>query len=164
MNQNIVLAQNGATYSDYESIVPYMNWCTPSLLGFSICVNASASGGIITLQLTLKTPAGSYSKTFNIDSNKCFTWELPIPFGPSVKICISNLTTSPRVSFTLSLSLCIKIPIVGTKCATWTHDFVLPFMNETMLRSSNVSSEDLAALVVLLANDASDDQKTCNCH
>ncbi|WP_118973829.1 hypothetical protein [Taibaiella koreensis] len=164
MNQNLTLAQNGSVHTDYESVLSSVNWCTPNLMGFSLCVNASASGGIVILQLNLQSPFGSYSKTFNINSNACFNWNLPIKLGPSIEICVSNLTTGPRVSFSLRVGLCLTLPLIGKKCATWSHDFVLPFMNESMLRSEHVSSEDLAALYVLLAHNAAADTPVCNCH
>lgn len=167
MNQNIILAQNQGVYSDYESVMPTASWCTPSLLGFSVCVDASASGGVVTLKLTLRTPAGSYSKTFQFNSNVCFDWNLPIPLSPGVGICISDLTTSPRVSFTLTLKLCISVPIVGRKCISWSHRFELPFASNQMYGAANthISPDDLAALAQLFAH-ALDEKSSneCNCH
>lgn len=165
MNPNAVLVQNNSVYSDYESALPAVNWCTPSFMGFNICVNASASGGVVTLQLTLNTPFGSYSKTFNFNSNVCFEWGLPIRLGPSVKVCVTNLSTSPNVSFTLSLELCITLPIIGKKCVKWSHDFRLPFAAQHQLGAANVSAEDMSTLFLLMAHNAGDDAGSqCNCH
>lgn len=166
MNQNIILAQNNGVYSDYEAVMPNVSWCTPTFLGFGVCVDASASGGVVNLTLTLRTPAGNYSKTFQFNSNVCFDWNLPIPMSPGVGICITNLSTSPRVSFTLTLKLCVSVPIIGRKCVSWSHNFVLPFASGQMLgANTHVSPDDLAALAQLLAHTL--DEKSsgeCNCH
>lgn len=165
MNSNITFVQNQGTYNDFETVMPSATWCTPSFMGFSICANASASGGMVTLQLTLNTPFGTYSKTFNFNSNVCFEWGLPIRLGPSVEVCITNLNTSPNVSFTLSLKLCISLPIIGRKCAGWSHTFNLPFASHNALGAANVSSDDLATLCLLLAHSAGEEGKApCNCH
>lgn len=165
MSQNLALVTNQSVYTDYESVQASLNWCTPSFMGFSICANASASGGIVTLQLVLNTPFGSYSKTFNFNSNVCFDWNLPIKFGPSVQVCVTNLQTSPNVSFTLSLALCITLPFIGKKCVKWSHTFNLPFMNEQMQSGENANAEDLTSLYVLLAHSAGEAaDASCNCH
>lgn len=164
MNPNAVLVQNNAVYTDYESVMPAAPWCTPSFMGFSICANASASGGMVTLQLTLNTPFGSYSKTFNFNSNVCFEWGLPIRLGPSVKVCITNLSTSPNVRFTLGLELCITLPIIGKKCVKWSHEFVLPFLAQGQLGAASVSAEDLSTLYLLMAHSIGEDKADCNCH
>lgn len=165
MSQNLVLVENQGVYIDYESVQASINWCTPSFMGFSICVDASAAGGIVTLKLTLNSPFGSYTKTFNFNSNVCFDWKLPIKLGPSIEICITNLRTSPNVSFTLSLALCLTLPIVGKKCVKWTHTFNLPFMSEQLLSAENAKPEDLTTLYVLLAHSAGEGADApCNCH
>jgi hypothetical protein len=165
MSQNLALVENQSIHTDFESVQASINWCTPSFMGFSLCVNASASGGIVTLQLVLNSPFGSYSKTFNFNSNVCFDWNLPIKLGPSVQVCITNLQTSPNTSFTLSLALCITLPIVGKKCVKWTHTFNLPFMAPQLLTAESVKPEDLVTLYTLMAHSASEEAAaSCNCH
>lgn len=164
MNQNLSLVSNGSTYTDYETVLAAINWCTPSFMGFTVCANASASGGIITLALQLNTPFGSYSKTFQINSNTCFSWSLPIKLGPSIDVCVSNLSTSPNVRFQLRLNVCLTLPIIGKKCAGFDHYFSLPYMEQQNLMGSAPSQEDLTTLLHLLAHNAGNEaQQSCNC-
>lgn len=165
MNQNLALVQEGSLHTDFESVLTAVNWCTPSLIGVNMCVSASAAGGIVVLNLVFNTPFGSYAKSFNVNANTCFTWTIPVSISPSAQICVSNLNTSgPNISFTLSVNLCITIPIIGRKCVNFSNNFNIPGFQQPMLRGGNVSSEDLSTLFLLLAHEAGAEGKQCNCH
>lgn len=165
MSQNLALVQNGSVHTDYESVLTAVNWCTPALMGFSVCVNASAAGGMVILQLTLNSPMGSFTKTFNVNTNTCFSWNLPLgAVSPSVEICVANLNIGANISFALQINLCLNLPFIGRKCAGFSHNFNLPALQQPMLRASNPSQEDLSTLLLLLTHSIADQDKSCNCH
>ena len=158
MTNKIQLVKDNEVYTGFDdsSLVSY---CTPRFMGFSICVDASASAGIVTITIKLNTPAGSYSKSFSFDSNTCFAWQ-PIPLA-KLEVCIADFdTSSGEISFDLSIKLCVKVPILGWKCISYSHKFTVPIPGENEYARLEDLSDEHFALAMLLAEKT---EQSCNC-
>lgn len=122
----IATVENGAVYEGYDNLTA-AEWCSPSFLGCSVCVGASAVKGLVTITLGLKTPFGNVSKSFSFNSNVSYTWQ---PFGKfKITISITNFNEAGGVfSFDLGLNPCVDIPVLGWKCFTFSHHFDIPLV------------------------------------
>lgn len=152
--------ENGAVYNEFDYATA-AQWCTPSVLGCSACIGASAQGGIVTLTITFNTPFGNWTKSFQFDTNTSFTWQ-PIPRVKLV-IAIANLTEANNtVSFDLSGQICVDVPFIGWKCVGLSHhfDIPLPFAADA-LQASKLDDNQFAALLALHASGA---MNSCNCN
>ena len=122
----IATVENGAVYEGYDNSTA-AEWCSPSFLGCSMCVGASAVKGIVTISVGLKTPFGNVSKSFNFNSDVSYTWQ---PFGKfKITISITNFNEAGGVfSFDLGLNPCVDLPIIGWKCFMFSHHFDVPLV------------------------------------
>ncbi|PKH52684.1 hypothetical protein CXF68_19185 [Tenacibaculum sp. Bg11-29] len=139
------LVQNGELIQGYDT-VHAAEWCSPSFLKSKVCTRASAEHGEVTLEASLKTPFGSYTKSFTFDSNVSFIWQ---PFSKlKVTFTITNLSIDDdQVSFDISAKISIKVPFLGWKSKTFTHHFEFG----TLLHSEVLNSIDEATFASLLA-------------
>jgi hypothetical protein len=122
----ILNVENGAVYEGYDSLAA-SEWCTPSFLGCSMCVSASAVKGQVTITLGLKTPFGNVNKSFSFNTNTSFTWQ---PFSKfKITVSIANFNEASGVfSFDLGLNPCIDVPFLGWKCFNYNHTFSVPLL------------------------------------
>lgn len=122
----IATVENGAVYEGYDYSTA-AEWCSPSFLGCSVCVGASAVKGLVTISMSLKTPFGNVSKSFSFNSDVSYTWQ---PFGKfKITISITNFNEADGVfSFDLGVNPCIDIPILGWKCFMYNHHFNVPLL------------------------------------
>lgn len=119
-----VLEHEGEIVTGYDSL-PTVQWCTPSVAGISACITASASGGTATVAINLRTPIGSFSKSFAFNKNICYTWR-PRPMI-SVTPCISNFRVSGnQLGFTLSIRGCVKLVFKNICTPTFSRQFSIP--------------------------------------
>jgi hypothetical protein len=138
--------QENQVITGFDAIAP-VQFCTPSFLGCRVCIGANIVGGFVTLSISANTPFGGVSKSFKITNNISFTWN---PFGLfKVEIKVTNFKkTSGKISFTISVKVCIKVPIFGWKCASYSHTFSIP---------TSLSSAQQAIFSAPSAEDDSDD-------
>jgi len=122
----IAIVENGAVYEGYDSINA-IQWCSPSFLGCSVCVSASAVKGMVTISVGFNTPFGNVSKTFNFNSNVSYTWQPLSRF--KLTISITNFNEAGGVfSFDLAANPCVEVPIMGWKCFMFSHHFEVPLV------------------------------------
>lgn len=154
---NITLVQNNQVFEGFDSYAA-VDWCTPSVLGVSACISANAAGGIVTIEITLRSPFGIWSKSFSFDSDTCFSWS-PIP-KVSIEVCISDFTTgSSDISFTLGGKICVDL-FFTKKCIGLSHTFVVPLPAAELATKANTLSDEGFATALLLA---AHDDSHCNC-
>lgn len=122
----ILNVENGAVYEGYDSLAA-SEWCTPSFLGCSMCISASAVKGQVTITLGLKTPFGNVTKSFSFNTNTSFTWQ---PFSKfKITVSITNFNEASGVfSFDLGLNPCVDVPFLGWKCFNYSHTFSVPLL------------------------------------
>ncbi|RZJ53726.1 MAG: hypothetical protein EOO44_07530 [Flavobacterium sp.] len=118
--------EDGAVYQGYDSLAA-SEWCTPSFLGCSACISASAVKGQVTITIGLKTPFGNVNKSFSFNTNTSFTWQ---PFSKfKITVSITNFNEASGVfSFDLGLNPCIDVPFLGWKCFNYSHTFTVPLL------------------------------------
>lgn len=128
----------------FDSFIPNQ-FCTPSFLGCKLCIGANVIGGFLTLTFQASTPFGGMSKSFKITNNISFTWN---PVGLfKVEVKITNFRkVGNKFSFSISVKICIKVPILGWKCKTFSHTFsvptVLPQAQQSLLAASATDDDD----------------------
>jgi hypothetical protein len=156
MSKNLNV-ENGALISGYDNLAA-SQWCTPSFLGCSACVSVSAVKGQVTITVSLNTPFGNVSKSFNFNTNVNFTWQ---PFSKfKITFAISNFNDSDGVfSFDLSINPCVDVPILGWKCFNYSHHFVVPVVLNGI--QNEVDDSHFTSILALhsggsLANSCSD--------
>lgn len=122
----IATVENDAVYEGYDNSTA-IQWCSPTFLGCSVCVGASAVKGLVTITLGLNTPFGNVSKNFSFNSNVNYTWQ---PFSKfKISVSITNFNEAGGVfSFDLGLNPCIDIPYLGWKCTNFSHHFNVPLV------------------------------------
>ena len=137
------------TYDGYDSVAA-IEWCSPSFLGFQICISASADNGEVVLTVTLKTPIGNYSKQFSFSADVSFTWQ-PIAQA-KVTLSVTGFTESDGViSFTLGLKPCIDVPILGWKCYSFSNKFNIPIK---LAEFSDLDNNAFASLIAMSGSSA----------
>jgi hypothetical protein len=116
--------QENQVITGFDSLAP-AQFCTPSFLGCRLCIGANVVSGGVALSVSANTPFGSVSKSFKISGNISFTWN---PFGLfKVEFKVSNWRkTSSSIRFTISVKVCIKVPILGWKCKSFSNTFSIP--------------------------------------
>ncbi|MEO1260890.1 MAG: hypothetical protein AAFZ15_18975 [Bacteroidota bacterium] len=139
-----VMVKHGQTYTDYDNLA-LVEWCTPKYFGFQVCFSVTVEGKMVILTVTIKTPFGNYSKSFKFNSDLSWTWQ---PIGRAkVVISIGNFQDNgASISFDLTVKLCVKIPILGWKCISYTHHFVIP---DNPADTDNISASDFHAVLKL---------------
>jgi hypothetical protein len=146
----ILNIKDGALIEGYDSLAA-VQWCTPSFLGSSACVSASAVKGQVTITISLNTPFGSVSKSFHFNTNVSFTWQ---PFGKfKITVSVTNLSDKDGVfSFDLGLNPCVDVPFLGWKCFNYSHHFVVP----TILNGieNDIDDSQFSSLLALHAGGA----------
>lgn len=152
----------------FDSFLP-SQFCTPSFLGCKLCIGANVVGGFVTLTIQASTPFGGVTKSFKITNNISFTWA---PFGLfKVEVKIANFKkTGSTFSFSLSVSVCIKVPFLGWKCATYSHTFsiptILPQAHQSFLSAKADDDDDSQAnnfAAMLLVSGLLEEKGGCNC-
>ena len=148
-----------------------VQFCTPSFLGCKLCIGANVVGGFITLTVQASTPVGGFSKSFKITNNISFSWN---PIGVfKVDFKISNFKkTGSTFSFNASFGVCLHIPFLGWKCATYSHTFTVPtIIHAAHLSVLNAKEEDNDSIAnsqdystLLLLHALVEDKESCNCH
>ena len=153
--------KEGAVYTEYD-YADAAQWCTPSVMGVSACIGASAEGGIVTLNITLKSPFGNWTKSFQIDTNTSFTWQ-PVS-RVKIVISITNLNDSGgTVSFDLGGQVCVDVPFFGWKCVGLSHHFSIPLpFAADALKANSLDENQFAAILALHASESSGN--SCNCN
>lgn len=122
----IAIVENGAVYEGYDNINA-VDWCSPSFLGCSACVTASAVKGTVTIIVGLRTPFGNVSKTFNLNADVSYTWQPLSKF--KITINITNFNEAGGVfSFDMGLNPCVDIPLLGWKCFVFNQHFDVPLL------------------------------------
>lgn len=122
----IAIVENGAVYEGYDNINA-IDWCSPSFLGCSACVTASAVKGTVTIIVGLRTPFGNVSKTFNLNADVSYTWQPLAKF--KITINITNFNEAGGVfSFDMGLNPCVELPLLGWKCFVFNHHFDVPLL------------------------------------
>ena len=151
MSAKVSNVKNDALIKGFDSVAA-AQWCSPSFLGCSVCVSASAVKGQVTITLSLNTPFGNVSKSFNFDTNVSFTWQ---PFGRfKITVSISNLNESNGVfSFDLSINPCVDVPILGWKCFNFSHHFVVPVVLNGI--HNDIDDSQFSSALALNTSDAS---------
>ncbi len=132
--------------------------CTPKVAGFRVCAELTANGdGSVQIRLTAETPFGNYSKTFSFSADADFEFK-PIS-KVSIKVSIRNFKVTKQViSFNLKLEGCIDFPWpVGKKCVSKSFAISLPMPVLAAKNTEELSSGDLALLLLAAQNDE------CNC-
>ena len=149
--------EEGAVYEGYDNLFA-SEWCTPSFLGCSVCVAASAVKGQVTLTIGLKTPFGNVSKSFSFNTNVSYTWQ---PFSRfKITVSITNFNEAGGVfSFDLGLNPCIDVPFVGWKCFNYSHHFSVPLALNGI--ENNIDDTQFASIIALHAGNAFD--SSCGC-
>lgn len=122
----IATVENDAVYEGYDNSTA-VQWYSPTFLGCSVCVGASAVKGLVTITLGLNTPFGNVSKNFSFNSNVNYSWQ---PFSKfKISVSITNFNEAGGVfSFDLGLNPCIDIPFLGWKCTNFSHHFNVPLV------------------------------------
>lgn len=168
MSRTEALAEvaNEQVYTGYDSMA-LIQFCTPTFVGCKVCISANSVSNYIVLGLQASTPFGSYSKSFKITNNVCFTWQ---PLGLfKVEICVKNFAKVGKTfSFTASVKGCLKVPIFGWKCASYSYSFSVPTpFNEAhaglLSESEEINEKDYSTFLALYAL-ATQEQAECNCH
>lgn len=159
---------NDQVYTDYDSLAT-IQFCTPSFVGCKVCVSVNSQSNYIALTLQGITPFGSYSKVFNINNNVCFTWQ---PLGLfKVEVCIKQFQKIGKTfSFSISLKGCLKVPIWGWKCLSYSKSLSVPApFNETHAGffgsdTDEIDEKDFGTFLALYALAADNEKADCNCH
>ena len=112
------------TITGFDSFTPNQ-FCTPTFLSCRLCIGVNVVNGFLTLTIQASTPFGGITKSFKITNNVSFTWN---PFGLfKVEIQIANFSrTGSGFSFKITVKICIRIPVLGWKCKTFSHIFAVP--------------------------------------
>ncbi|QSB25210.1 hypothetical protein [Flavobacterium sp. CLA17] len=144
----ILNVENGAVYEGYDSLAA-SEWCTPSFLGCSMCISASAIKGQVTITLGLKTPFGNVTKSFSFNTNTSFTWQ---PFSKfKITVSITNFNEASGVfSFDLGLNPCVDVPFLGWKCFNYSHTFSVPLLLAGI--QSEIDDSQFTSLLTLHAS------------
>ena len=152
--------ENDAVYEGYDSVTA-AEWCTPSFLGCSVCVGASAVKGQVSVSIGLKTPFGNVSKTFSFNANVSYTWQ---PFSKfKITVSITNFNEADGVfSFDLGLNPCVDVPFMGWKCYNYSHHFVVPVVLAGI--HNNIDDSQFASMLALHAGGALKDPCHCDDH
>ncbi|PWB25439.1 hypothetical protein [Flavobacterium sp. HTF] len=152
--------ENGAVYEGYDSLAA-SEWCTPSFLGCSACISASAVKGQVTITIGLKTPFGSVSKSFSFNTNTSFTWQ---PFSKfKITVSITNFNEAGGVfSFDLGLNPCIDVPFLGWKCFNYSHTFTVPLLLAGI--QSDIDDSQFVSLLTLHASGSLNAPCQCDDH
>ena len=124
MSNLLTEVEEGKLYSGYDTLAA-IQFCTPSVLGCSACIGASVVDGYVSLNVSVNTPFGNVSKTFKITNNISFTWQ---PFSRfKVTITVTNFSSQGNnFNFDAGIQVCIQVPFVGWKCASYSHHFSIP--------------------------------------
>ncbi|MBP1224423.1 hypothetical protein [Flavobacterium sp. 1355] len=152
--------ENGAVYEGYDSLAA-SEWCTPSFLGCSACISASAVKGQVTITIGLKTPFGSVNKSFSFNTNTSFTWQ---PFSKfKIAVSITNFNEASGVfSFDLGLNPCIDVPFLGWKCFNYSHTFTVPLLLAGI--ESDIDDSQFVSLLTLHASGSLNAPCQCDDH
>jgi len=152
--------ENGAVYEGYDYLSA-SEWCTPSFLGCSMCVAASAVKGQVTVTLGLKTPFGNVSKSFSFNSNVSYTWQ---PFSKfKITVSITNFNEAGGVfSFDLGLNPCVDVPFLGWKCFNYSHTFSVPLLLHGI--QNEIDDSQFSSILALHAGGAFKEQCQCDDH
>lgn len=159
-----IAVQEGQVVTSYEKF-DAISWCTPSVLGCKACISATASGGTVSLTVSLQTPLGNWSQTFSINANRCFTFQ-PVS-KVKIDLCIGDFSVQAKqICFTLSAKVCFDAPFIGWKCTPQVgHQFCVPLPGHGA-HALLSSGDDLHLATLLLLNESAEKAggKTCNCH
>ena len=158
------------TITGFDSFIPNQV-CTPSFLGCRLCIGSNVVAGFLTVTIQASTPFGGVSKSFKITNNISFAWK---PFGKfKVEIKITNFRKiGTRFSFSLAANFCIDIPILGWKCKSFNHNFliptVLPQAHQSFLSANGDDDGDdydknNSYTTMLLLNAMIEEKNGCNC-
>lgn len=164
--QEITEVANDQVYTGFDSMAT-IQYCTPSFLGCKVCLGANTSGSSVTLSVSVSTPFGSYTKSFKFSSNVCFTYQ-PVSLF-KVELCIKNFKkVGHTISFDVSVKGCLKVPIFGWKCSSYSHHFSVPTpfsdSHASLLSDSDdINEKDYTTFLALYAL-ATQEQAECNCH
>ena len=144
VNSEIIEPQQNGNYTEYDSVTS-TQFCSPTYMGFGVCVGATAENGYLVLQLIGKTPIGNYTKSFKITKDISFEWSPISRF--KISVAITNFKNSGGYfSFDFKGKVCGKIPFLGWKCASYTHHFSLP---DSQSKLEEISDQELAVLIAL---------------
>lgn len=153
----------------FDSFIPNQ-FCTPSFLGCKLCIGANVVNGFLTLTFQASTPFGGVNKSFKITNNINFTWNR---FGLfKVEVKIANFTrTGSSFSFKITVKICIKVPIWGWKCKSFSHTFsvptVLPQAQQSFLSASadddSVDDTNNVYGTMLMLQAILEDKSVCSC-
>lgn len=142
--------EDGAIIEGYDSVTG-AEWCSPTFLGCSVCVAASATNGQVSLTIGLKTPFGNVSKTFSFNANISYTWQPLSRF--KITVSITNFNEANGVfSFDMGINPCVDIPVMGWKCFNYSHKFVIPVSFEGI--TSDIDDSRFASILALHAGNA----------
>lgn len=168
MSKTVELAEaaNNQVYTGFDSMAT-IQFCTPAFVGCKVCIGANTVGSSVTLSLSVSTPFGSYTKAFKINSNVCFTYQ-PVSLF-KVDICVKNFKKIGHTfSFDVSAKGCLKVPIFGWKCYSYSYHFSVPTpfseSHASLLSDGeDINEKDYGTYLALYAL-ATQEQAECNCH
>ena len=162
---NALVVKEGQIVTDYD-ISASAEWCTPSILGCKACISVSADGkNSVLITIKLQSPVGSWSKTFKVSDNICFSFQ---PVGVAkIDVCISKFKVDKtEICFTFGGKVCFKVPFLGWKCTPELgHEFCIPLPGSEMhglLSGKSLKEENLGML--LLLNNALQNDKAVSCN
>ena len=156
----ILNVENGAVITGYDSLAA-SEWCTPSFLGCSMCISASAVKGQVTITIALKTPFGNVSKSFSFNTNTSFTWQ---PFSKfKTTVSIANFNEAGGVfTFDLGVNPCVDVPFLGWKCFNFSHTFTVPLLLHGI--ENEIDDSQFASILALHAGGALNAPCHCDDH
>jgi len=143
-------------------------FCTPSFLGCRLCIGATVVSGFLTLTFQAHTPVGGFSKSFRITNNISFSWN---PIGVfKVEVKITNFRKAGGTfSFKVSVNVCLRVPILGWRCKSFSHTFSVPISlspaHEGLLsaKAGDEDDDNPELSTLLLLHALVEKESTCNC-
>ena len=159
-------AANDQVYTGYDTMAG-IQFCTPGFFACKLCISATNVSTYIVITLSANTPFGTYSKAFKITNNVCFTWQ-PIALF-KVELCVKNFhKIGHTFSFDVAAKGCLKVPIIGWRCASYSYHFSVPTpFSEShaglLSESEEIDQKDYSTYLALYSI-AQEEQASCNCH
>jgi len=161
---NALLVTDGQIVTGFDNYATE-TWCTGTHGGFQACVSVVPIDKSVKLTITIKTPVGSYSKSFVFSKDICFEFN-PVKIA-GIKVCISDFKLEDKqICFSFGGTLCVGIGPFKKCLPQFKKQFCVPLPGHDLNTLLEKSTDDQALINLLLfqlALDGTESHASCNC-